>query len=101
MVNFVESTIEMLCYKIYNNLVDIPFDTCTYFNVRNVRELRNVNTHHSEPKFARTDTCKYSFFYNTVKSWNRLPANVVCQTSLESFKNKLAEFYVNFKSMNG
>ena len=90
-----------MCYKIYNNLVDIPFDTCIYINVRNVRELRNVNTHHLEPKFAFTDTCKYSFFYKTVKSWNRLPANVICQTSLESFKNKLAEFYVNFKSMNG
>ena len=67
-----------MCYKIYNNLVDFHFDTCTYFNVRNVRELRNVNTHHSEPKFARTDTCEHSFFYNTVKSWNRLS---VCSMS--------------------
>ena len=88
----------VMCYKIYNNLVDIPF--YTYFNVRNVRELRNVNTHHLEPKFARTDTCKYSFFYNTVESWNRLPANVISQMTLESFKNKLAEFYVNLLNKN-
>ena len=47
----------MLCVIRYNNLIDIPFDT--YFNVRNVTELRNVNTYHLEPKFALTDTCKY------------------------------------------
>ena len=60
-----------------------------YFSYRNSRSLRNTHDYELCFKFARTNICKYSYFYHTIDDWNGLPSNVVCQDSLDDFKSAL------------
>ena len=83
----------IMCYKILNGLVGIPSDQ--YFENRpeNNHRLRTSHDKQIKLKFARTDICKSSFFYNVVPLWNSLPAFVVQQPSLATFKSKLLTWY--------
>ena len=77
----------LTCYKIINNLIDLPFENC--FMLRQGRHLRYCHSHTLEVKFARTDVCKFSFFFRTVHDWNKLPVNLVLNQNFENFKSKL------------
>ena len=78
---------QILCYKILNGLIDIP--ASYYFQFRHCRDFRSTHEYQLQGKFARTNTCKYSYFYRTVNDWNSIPLNVILSPSLQCFKNSL------------
>ena len=87
----------VLCYKIVNGLIDLPFDE--YFKYRNVTCLPSLRSVHNKQiceKYARTDVCKYSCFYNIIKHWNTLPLDIVSSESIFTFKNRLKKYYGNY-----
>lgn len=79
-----------LCFKIIENSVDIPFNN--FFQFRNVRLLRHSHDWQLCYKFARTDTCKHSFFYQTVSEWNVLPSDIVECINAKCFNSSLFNF---------
>ena len=81
----------VMCFKICNAFIDIPFED--YFKVKaNDRDLRCAHNHQLSPKFARTEACKHSFFFQTIEEWNKLPPQIVIHESVNSFKNGLLEY---------
>ena len=79
----------ILCYRIVNDLIDIPFSN--YFTFRNVRPLRSSHDMQIECKFARTDVCKYSYFYHTIVNWNNLSGKIIDANSTSLFKTLLKD----------
>ena len=76
-----------------NNHIDIPFDK--YFNYPNCRQLRSSHELELAPKFARTNLCKYSYFYRTVEEWNGLPSDILCSLSCAGFSSSLRDYMYN------
>ena len=82
----------IMCYKVCNGLVDLEFDE--YFKERHCeRNIGGVHDMQLVPKYARTNICKYSFFYEVIEQWNQLPTNIVEQYTLDGFKSHLTNFY--------
>jgi hypothetical protein len=78
-------------FKIMHNLVDIIPDP-PLINAKTVRghnqRLRQIR--------ARTSIFQNSFFPATIVLWNKLPQDVVDQTSLDAFQSALASQHINF-----
>ena len=74
-----------MLYKMVNGQVAIPLQDYIQPNVRSTRgnniKFRQIS--HKAKVFQD------SFFVTTVKDWNKLSADTVNATSIESFKNKL------------
>ena len=49
----------LTCYKIINNLIDLPFENC--FMLRQGRHLRYCHSHTLQVKFARTEYASFHF----------------------------------------
>ena len=63
----------ILFYKDLNGQANIPVDDLK-------TPLRHTRNHHSEPfqvPYARTDAYRHSFFPETIRDWNALPASTV------------------------
>ena len=55
--------------------------------------LRYARNHHSVPfqvPYARTDAYRHSFFLETIRDWNALPASTV--SSAECSENRISRF---------
>jgi hypothetical protein len=74
----------IMMYRIVHGLVDIPTTHLT-------PQARSVRGHMYRYKipFARTLIYQRSFFPDTIRIWNNLPAQIVEQSSLESFRQGL------------
>jgi len=71
------------CYKIFNGLLDIPFDS--FFRLADYRSTRG----HALKLFlpdSRINARAYSFPVRVVTLWNRLPASTVLARNLKQFK---------------
>ena len=66
------------------NLVDIPTNKLT--------KIQSCTRQHGDffIPFARTDTYKFSFYMNTIRLWNKLPAAAKSATSLADFQRALS-----------
>lgn len=74
-------------YKILHEIVDMPHDRPTFFQVRDVRTRSNGLTIHKD-KF-KCNVERYFFRNRCINIWNMLPQNVVCANNLSLFKNRL------------
>ena len=72
-----------MMYKIVNNLVEI--DSSRILIRSNVLTRGHLNRY--KQPFTRINAYKYSFYPDTIKLWNNLPANIIDCTSLQSFNN--------------
>ena len=54
------------------------------------RHSRNQHPVAFQVPYARTDICKYSFFPDTIRDWNALPASII--SSAESSEDPVARF---------
>ena len=61
----------------------------TTFNPQN-RRSRNQNPMAFQVPYARTDIYKYSFFPDTIRDWDALPAAII--SSAESSEDPVARF---------
>ena len=78
----------MLFYKGLKGQANIPVDDLK----TPLRHTRTRN-HHSEPfqvSYARTDAYRHSFFPETFRDWNALPASTV--SSAESSEDRISRF---------
>ena len=73
-----------MMFRIVNNLVAIP-TTCLVPTVATVRG----HTHRFLVPIARTVTYQHSFFLDTIRLWNNLPASIVACNSISTFKSEL------------
>ena len=76
----------ILFYKGLKGQANIPVDDLKSL-------LRNTRNHHSEPfqvPYARTDAYRHSFFPETIRDWNALPASTV--SSAESSEDCICRF---------
>ena len=59
----------------------------------------NCNTRGHSMKYyverCKYDTRKYNFCHRIIQHWNSLPHNIIEAQSVNSFKNKLDNFYVD------
>jgi hypothetical protein len=75
----------VLFYKAVNGLAAIPVNT--YLTpAPNIYRMRHAHQHSYLIPYARTDIYKFSFFPNTVRAWNLLPAHLVTCPSTLSFR---------------
>ena len=58
-----------------------------------MRQLRSYNGYNTKSKKCNLNICQSSFFYDTVKHWNTLPATIVQARSIEEFKHSVLKFY--------
>jgi len=72
-----------MMYKIVNNLVEIDSSRIL---IRSNVLTRGHSNRYKQP-FTRINAYKYSFYPDTIKLWNNLPANIIDCTSLQSFNN--------------
>ena len=76
----------ILFYKGLKGQASIPVDDLK-------TPLRHTRNHHSEPvqvTYARTDAYRHSFFPETIRDWNALPASTV--SSLECSEDCISRF---------
>ena len=78
-------------FKIMHNLVDIIPDP----PLINAKTVRGHNQRFRQIR-ARTSIFQNSFFPATIVLWNKLPQDVVDQTSLDAFQSALASQHINF-----
>lgn len=84
---------QQMLYKITNNLVDINKDTYLHSsNIRSTRGSHNLKYHTYQ---ASTDIFKYSFFPRSIQEWNHLPSHVVNSPTLDTFRNRITNHYIN------
>ena len=76
----------ILLFKIVNNLVDIPPEP---FLIPTGAITRGYNIRFLQPH-TRTITMQYSFFPSAIRTWNTLPQQLASMTSLEGFRQALA-----------
>ncbi len=80
-----------LFYKAVHGHIAIPVHT--YLVPAGAPQQLTRNSHQYEYKFqipyARTNIYRHSFFPNTVRSWNALPASAAAATSPDAFKGQL------------
>ena len=79
------------CYKILNSFYDlslVPTLTLSTTSLRGhaLKLFKNRALHEFR---------KHSFNFRIVDTWNSLPADVVCANNLNTFKNKLDNFWSN------
>ena len=71
----------------------ITIDFNAFFSYRHVRGLRNNNGMILETKRARTDLCRYSFFYKVQEKNNKLPIHsIVTSSSLNDLQTNLSKY---------
>ena len=80
-----------MLYKIINNLVNVEKD--------NLIELPQRERRGNSQQFCRLashkqDYRQFSFFPRTIREWNELPEDIVCASSVESFKNRVSAYLV-------
>jgi hypothetical protein len=80
----------VLFYKAVHGLAAIPINnyltqTASRYRTRYSQQHQLM---YSIP-FSRTDTYRFSFFGNTVRTWNSLPSELVKSPSASSFRNGL------------
>ena len=79
----------VMTYRIVHKLVKIPSDqfvpTASSTRGHDMRFHRIYN---------KTNYYKYSFFPSVIKLWNALPSSVVSASTLEDFKEKLADVHL-------
>lgn len=80
------SRLSML-YRIQHNLVDVTPDP----PLRHAKSLRGSQQHLCQISCRKT-SYQYSFFPATIVLWNRLPAQVVAQPSLERFRSAMGTY---------
>ena len=76
----------ILFYKCLKGQASIPVDDLK-------RTLRHTRNHHSKPfqvQYARTDAYKHSFFPETIRDWNALPASAI--SSAECSEDFISRF---------
>ena len=84
-----------MCYKIYNGLVDIPFDRYMQHqaptSTRVTRQNLKPPAHRFQIKEPSSDVdyLDYTYFYSVPPYWNVLPANIAGAPSLNSFKSQM------------
>lgn len=76
----------ILLFKIVNHLVDIPPEP---FLIPTGAITRGHNIRFLLPH-TRTITMQYSFFPSAIRTWNTLPQELASMTSLEGFRQALA-----------
>ena len=76
----------ILLFKGLKGKASIPCDGLQPPNRRN----RNQHPMAFQVPYARTDIYKYSFFLDTIRDWNALPAAIIC--SAESSEDPVARF---------
>ena len=76
----------ILLFKIVNNLVDIPPEP---FLIPTGAITRGHNIRFLQPH-TRTINMQYSFFQSAIRTWNTLPQQLASMTSLEGFRQVLA-----------
>ena len=76
----------ILLFMIVNNLVDIPPGP---FLIPTGAITRGHNIRFLQPH-TRTITMQYSFFPGAIRTWNTLPQQLASMTSLEGFRQALA-----------
>ena len=75
-----------LFYKITHNLVDVPSENFL------TPVTRSSRLHHNfafQVPQSNTDYHLNSFFPQTIRTWNKLPSDVVESNTLNTFKNKI------------
>ncbi len=82
-----------IMYKIANNLIDI--DKHEYLQAPHTRNTRNSSIHNFMTYHTNIDSYKHSFFPCTIRSWNRLPQNILEQKIAETFTNKVHAHLTN------
>ena len=84
----------ILFYKGLKGQASIPLDDLK-------TPLRRARNHHSIPfqaPYARTEGYKQSFFYETIRDWNALPASAI--SSAECFEDCISRFTSLMRSRN-
>lgn len=78
-----------LFYNIMNNLVLV--NKQQYINESMSRITRNKHARHVEERKFSKDCLRYSFFLQTAREWNKLPAHVVTAETREEFSSLVSE----------
>jgi len=55
--------------------------------------MRSHHIHHFNVPLARVQAYKLSFFPSTIELWNALPSDIALSPGLESFKDRLEQYF--------
>ena len=79
----------IMAYRIVHKLVKIPSDQ--FVPTASSTRRHDMRFHRI---YNKTNYYKYSFFPSVIKLWNALPSSVVSASTLEDFKEKLADVHL-------
>ena len=79
-------------YKCIHRLIDVDFTDVLIFSSPSHTRFSEENI--LKVQRARTESFKLSYFNRAIFLWNRLPSEIRCCTSLNTFKLKLTNFYM-------
>ena len=80
----------VMLYRILYHFVKMESPGLTHFTTR----TRGHSLRLTRP-FARTDIYFYSFYPSSIRLWNNLPCDIVECSSIEQFKDKLSNLYID------
>ena len=80
----------VMLYHILYHFVKMESPGLTHFTTRT-----HGNSLRLTQPFARTDTYFYSFYPSSIRLWNNLPCDIVECSSIEQFKDKLSNLYID------
>ena len=78
-----------MMYKIFNGLVDIPFNDHLKLVNFNPFNLRKPNSKQLQARFPTTNSYKFSFYPRSIHDWNNLPEQIANASSFDIFKSEL------------
>ena len=80
----------VMLYRILYHFVKMESPGLTHFTTR----TRGHSLCLTQP-FARTDIYFHSFYPSSIRLWNNLPCDIVECSSIEQFKDKLSNLYID------
>ncbi len=80
------------CFKIFKGFTNI--DASKLFSIDHASRTRS-NSIKFRCKQVQLDSTKYFFTNDVVREWNKLPPSVVQGYTINSFKNKLDQHFLN------
>ena len=80
----------VMLYRILNHLVKMESVSLIISTTR----TRGHSYRLTQP-FARTDMYFYSFYPSSIRSWNNLPCDIIECSSINQFKGKLSNVYMD------